>query len=91
MATAERIRPDTENGAIEENAPFEKVITGLEDVVARLEAGDLSLEDSLCAFEEGVRLSRLGSARLDAAEQRVDVLLANGTQTPFGEKEPDSR
>lgn len=75
-------------------APFEEVLANLEGVVARLEGGELSLEASLAAFEEGVRLSRLGSARLDHAEERVEELLKDGrvaNVTSSDEKEPVSR
>lgn len=74
-------------------APFEEVLANLEGVVARLEGGELSLEASLAAFEEGVRLSRLGSARLDSAEERVEELLKDGrvASVASGEKEPVSR
>lgn len=55
---------------------FEEVVGRLEDVVRRLEEGDLPLEESLQRFEEGVRLARAGSKRLDDAEARVERLLA---------------
>ena len=54
---------------------FEDILTRLNAVVERLESGDMPLEESLALFEEGVRLSRLGSARLDEAERRVERLL----------------
>ena len=54
---------------------FEQSLAALEALVARMEKGDLSLEDSLPAFEEGVQLTRECQARLQAAEQRVQVLL----------------
>ena len=65
------------------DASFEEVLARLEQVVERLERGDLPLEDSLAMFEEGVRLSRLGARRLDAAERRVEILLSygNGVET----------
>ncbi|MEM9861057.1 MAG: exodeoxyribonuclease VII small subunit [Myxococcota bacterium] len=66
-------------------ASFEAVLRGLEGVVERLEGGDLSLEDSLAAFEEGIRLARLGTERLDAAERRVEELLADGTAQPLSD------
>ncbi len=53
---------------------FDRIIERLRGVVERLEAGNLGLEESLAAFEEGVRLSRRGSEILDAAERRVEVL-----------------
>ena len=54
---------------------FEDILSRLHAVVERLESGDMPLEESLALFEEGVRLSRLGSARLDEAERRVERLL----------------
>jgi exodeoxyribonuclease VII small subunit len=57
-------------------ASFEDAIKRLSEIVQRLEKGDLSLEDSLRLFEEGVRLSRLSQDRLDAAEKRVEQLLS---------------
>jgi exodeoxyribonuclease VII small subunit len=54
---------------------FEEILARLNTVVEKLEAGDMTLEDSLALFEEGVRLSRLGSVRLDEAERRVERLL----------------
>lgn len=69
---------------------FEEILTRLQGVVERLERGDLPLEDSLAMFEEGVRLSRLGSKRLDEAERRVEVLLRDedGVRTrPLDEEE----
>ena len=53
---------------------FDRVIERLRGVVERLEGGSLTLEQSLQAFEEGVRLSRRGSEVLDRAERRVELL-----------------
>ena len=58
--------------------PFEAALARLEQVVDRLEQGDLELEASLEAFEEGVRLSRRCASQLDAAEQRIEVLMREG-------------
>jgi exodeoxyribonuclease VII small subunit len=72
--------------AAEASEGFDTVLGRLREVVERLEAGSLTLEDSLRVFEEGVRLSRRGAQMLDSAEKRVDVLLAgeDGTRTePF--------
>ncbi|MEM1414851.1 MAG: exodeoxyribonuclease VII small subunit [Myxococcota bacterium] len=57
---------------------FEAVVERLEDVVAQLEGGDLTLERSLTIFEEGVRLAREGARQLDDAEARVERLLSRG-------------
>jgi exodeoxyribonuclease VII small subunit len=66
--------PEQANGTHVE-ARFEDVLARLGSVVEKLETGDLPLEDSLSLFEEGVRLSRIGAARLDEAERRVERLL----------------
>lgn len=55
---------------------FEKKLSRLEEIVAKMEAGDLSLEDSLKSFEEGVKLSRECNAQLSQAEQKVKTLLS---------------
>ena len=55
---------------------FEKKLSRLEEIVAKMEAGDLSLDDSLKAFEEGVKLSRECSSQLTMAEQRVKMVLS---------------
>lgn len=59
---------------------FEEALNQLEALVAKLEAGDLPLEEALRAFEEGVRLTRLCAGRLEEAERRVHLL----TRTPEG-------
>jgi len=53
---------------------FEDALIELEAVVARLEQGELSLEEALVAFERGVTLTRACQRTLDEAEQRVRVL-----------------
>jgi exodeoxyribonuclease VII small subunit len=55
---------------------FEAAIKRLGEIVQALEKGDLPLEESLRLFEEGVQLSRVSQERLDAAEKRVEQLLA---------------
>lgn len=54
---------------------FEDTLRKLEDLLRKMEGGDMGLEESLKAFEEGIRLSRLCTERLDEAERRVDILL----------------
>ncbi|MDD2897964.1 MAG: exodeoxyribonuclease VII small subunit [Desulfuromonadaceae bacterium] len=54
---------------------FEASLKKLEEIVTRLETGSLSLEDSLKAFEEGVKHSAFCSSRLEDAERRVEILL----------------
>jgi exodeoxyribonuclease VII small subunit len=61
--------------AEEKNHRFEEALKQLEDVVQKLEKGELPLEDSLAAFERGIGLVRQLSQRLQEVEQRVEVLL----------------
>jgi exodeoxyribonuclease VII small subunit len=53
---------------------FETALVELESLVERMEAGDLSLEDSLAAFERGVKLTRHCQSALKNAELKVKVL-----------------
>ena len=56
-------------------ADFETSLAELQTLVERLESGELSLEDSLSAFEQGIRLTRDCQAALAQAEQKVQQLL----------------
>ncbi|MCC6077528.1 exodeoxyribonuclease VII small subunit [Pseudomonas sp. GCM10022188] len=70
---------------------FEQSLSELQTLVERLESGELSLEDSLAAFEQGIRLTRECQGALSQAEQKVQILLGqNGETAPFaaeGEQE----
>jgi exodeoxyribonuclease VII small subunit len=72
---------------------FEDAFQKLEAIVKKLEEGNLGLEESLKAFEEGVRLSRFCSKKLDEAEKKVEILLKenNGrlTAKPFAMEDPE--
>ena len=66
---------------------YEEIVQRLSKVVERLEGGGLSLEESIAAFEEGIRLARAGAAKLEEAERKVEVLLEGDRTAPFqGEK-----
>lgn len=74
---------------------FEQSLQRLEAVVAQLERTDLSLEDSVKLFEEGMALVNLCRQQLDAAEAKVEILVkrAGGmTPQPFtpGEQDADT-
>lgn len=56
---------------------FEGALKKLESIVEKLEKEDLGLDESLKAFEEGVKLSRFCSNKLDEAEKKVEILLRN--------------
>lgn len=66
---------------------FESNLKLLEEIVQKLEAGDLTLDQALGFFEEGVRISRYCNAKLEEAERKVETLIkgADGTlvETPF--------
>ena len=70
---------------------FETALARLEEIVQKLEQGDLPLEQSLKLFEEGVRLSRICNTRLEEAERKVEILLKDKTGNmiakPFEEEE----
>lgn len=54
---------------------FESALKRLEEIVRKLESGDLSLDSTLELFEEGIKLSRFCHAKLGQAERRVEILL----------------
>jgi exodeoxyribonuclease VII small subunit len=62
---------------------FDRVLERLRSVVERLEKGNLSLEASLHAYEEGVGLARRCHTLLDGAEKRVEVLMRSGQTEPL--------
>ncbi len=61
-------------GGRKKTESFEDALERLEGIVQRMESGDLTLEDSLGLFEEGVRLTRVCSQRLDEAEKKIEML-----------------
>ena len=65
---------------------FETALKKLEDVVRKLEGGELSLDDSLKAFEEGVKLAGFCSGKLNEAEKRVELLIKQKDGTFSREK-----
>jgi len=71
---------------------FEKSLGELEALVAKLEQGDVPLEDALKTFERGVALTRQCQAALRTAQQKVEVLLArDGAETveSFADEDDD--
>lgn len=59
---------------------FEQMIAELESIVQQLEQGDLSLDDALAQFERGIALTRASQQQLQAAEQKVQILLQSNAQ-----------
>lgn len=65
---------------------FETALKKLEEVVKKLEGGELSLDESLKAFEEGVKLAGFCSGKLNEAEKKVEILLKQKDGTFVREK-----
>ena len=69
---------------------FEKALENLEELVSSMENGELSLEDSLKAFERGIKLTRECQTALNDAEQKVQVLINEEGDTEDMESEGES-
>jgi exodeoxyribonuclease VII small subunit len=76
----------TENEA---QPDFETAMRDLEGLVERLEQGDLPLEESLAAFERGVKLTRACQMALKEAEQKVEILLRKAGEPAVEDFTPD--
>lgn len=70
---------------------FENALKELEQIVEQLEDSELPLDDALKLFERGIKLSQFCSAKLDDAEQKVELLIkgANGALRPVPLEETD--
>ena len=55
---------------------FEEAFSSLENIVERMESGELSLDESLASFEEAIKLVKFCNSELDQAEQKVRILTA---------------
>ncbi|MDA8856183.1 exodeoxyribonuclease VII small subunit [Porticoccaceae bacterium] len=72
---------------------FEQQLASLEGLVNSLESGELSLEESLKSFEQGIKVARDCQAALKSAEQKVEVLMRQGDELvsqPFEDNELSS-
>ena len=70
------------NGTTSQTEPsFEERLEELETLVEELEAGELSLEDMLARYEQGMKLLAACQERLDTAELRITEIAASGNQT----------
>ncbi len=58
---------------------FENALARLESIVGELEQGELALEKALKLFEEGIKVSRFCSTKLNEAERKVEILLKDKT------------
>lgn len=75
----------TKNDPAAADAPdtFEALMARLEGLVVKLERGELPLEDSLRAYEEGIGLVRRAQGRLDSMDRRLEQLQQDGTRAPL--------
>lgn len=80
--------------ANKKNISFEEAMTALEETVSRLECGSVSLEESLKEFEEAIRLVKLCGQKLEAAKQKVKILVENEdgsiTDKPFDDNSDET-
>lgn len=67
----------------EKQKTFEASLQELERIVRNLESGDLSLEESLKLFEDGVKISRQCQERLNQAERRIEILMKDTGGNPM--------
>ncbi len=83
MADSKKAREPVKDGVKDEVPSFEAALQNLELVVVRLEKGELSLEESLTAYEDGVRLVHAARSRLDGMQSRLEQLLHDGKTAPL--------
>jgi exodeoxyribonuclease VII small subunit len=69
---------------------FEQALENLEELVTAMEEGELSLEESLQAFEKGIKLTRECQSALKKAEQKVQVLINEDGDTKEFEFKEDN-
>ncbi|MCM3747306.1 exodeoxyribonuclease VII small subunit [Paenibacillus pasadenensis] len=76
----------------EQELSFEQAMEQLEEIVERLESGDVPLETAIELFQEGMRLSRLCGGKLEQVERKIESLLDSGMQLktePFTDESDD--
>ena len=64
-------------------ANFEQAMKRLEEIVEKMESGDLPLEDLIVRYEEGMKLVKICQERLTAAEQRIEIITRNNAGKPL--------
>ena len=70
-------KKNTDDSSNESNVDFESALKELENLVSKMEDGELSLDDSLKAFERGIELTRSCQSSLEKAELRIQMLTEN--------------
>ncbi|MBU1694730.1 MAG: exodeoxyribonuclease VII small subunit [Verrucomicrobia bacterium] len=77
----------------EQKMTFEKALARLEEIVAEMEGGQLSLEKMMACFEEGTELVKFCSGQLNEVERKIEILVKKGEETataPF-EAKPETK
>lgn len=64
-------------------ANFEQAMKRLEEIVEKMESGDLPLEDLIVRYEEGMKLVKICQERLVAAEKRIEIITRNSAGKPL--------
>ena len=85
MSKAKRSK-EADKKAAGADFPFEETLAEVEELVEKMEGGQLTLEESLASFERGVKLTRECQAALRKAEQRVAVLMADADEDELPEE-----
>jgi exodeoxyribonuclease VII small subunit len=80
---------ETGSAPAKESVSFETMMLRLEELVRHLERGDLSLEDSIRSFEEGIRLVKQCTSVLGEAEKRIQRLTEEGKAVTGAGEEPE--
>lgn len=74
-----------------EDIPFEEYLRKLEEIVHKLEEGELTLDESVKAYEEGMNISKICLEKLNKTKKKIDQLVIEGEDNystkPFSEKE----
>lgn len=78
-------KPKADAGSSDGPLDFEQSMKRLETIVEELEAGELSLEDSIARYEEGIKLSRRLTTVLDESEKRIERLVERAGEAPTTE------
>ena len=78
------------NKKTESQPNFEETLVELEKLIANLEEGELSLDESLSGFKHGIELTRQCQAALDNAQQTVELLTKNQDEDSLKPFDPDA-
>lgn len=64
-----------------DNMSFEKALGELEKISGQLQSEDVSLDDAIALFEEGIKLSKVCAEKLETAKQKIEKLTADGSDS----------